>query len=148
MARGIATCTCATCGKQFEKIVFRSKRSEADSWVAWAERNYDQCPDCWKAAQEAVAKAEAEKAGLPELTGSPKQIAWAERIRHRIWTDYTEYEDRCRQFAEQTGYDMEVFAAEVAKCREVFSRITSAKDYIVHQDDMLSKFLDTYMESK
>ena len=49
------------------------------------------CPDCYaeqrateraRAAQEAATKNA--EAGLPPLTGTPKQIAWAEQIRQRL----------------------------------------------------------------
>jgi hypothetical protein len=37
------------------------------------------CPDCRKAEADKIAK----ESGLPILTGSPKQIAWASEIRMR-----------------------------------------------------------------
>lgn len=50
--------------------------------------NYGTCSECYKAEQEikkaeanAKAKAEAEAHGLPALTGTKKQIAWAEDLR-------------------------------------------------------------------
>jgi hypothetical protein len=48
------------------------------------------CPDCYQAEQDAKRKAENEAAAaqnaaesLPELLGSPKQVAWAETIRRK-----------------------------------------------------------------
>lgn len=38
-----------------------------------------QCPECRKEAADKIAQ----EAGLPMLTGSPKQIAWASDIRER-----------------------------------------------------------------
>lgn len=42
------------------------------------------CWECRKAAETAAAAEAAQAHGLPALTGSPKQIAWAETIRHRV----------------------------------------------------------------
>ena len=51
--------------------------------AAWAAQR--DCPQCWGAIQREerakTAKAEADGLGLPELTGSPKQLIWAEPIR-------------------------------------------------------------------
>lgn len=66
-------------------------RRDADSWESWAEYGgIDECPDCREARIQcerdeanAAAKAAAEKAGLPELSGSEKQIAWATTIRQK-----------------------------------------------------------------
>lgn len=44
MVRAVATCTCKTCGNQFEKITFKQNRRLADSWVEWAEETLDECP--------------------------------------------------------------------------------------------------------
>lgn len=88
MAKGVATCKCATCNKIFKVEATKYNRAEADSWVSYAERTYDECTECYKArkeAERAAANAEAaeraKEQGLPALTGSPKQIAWAEKLR-------------------------------------------------------------------
>lgn len=39
------------------------------------------CSDCYKKAQTEQAQKENQQNGLPELVGTPKQIAWAEKIR-------------------------------------------------------------------
>ena len=62
--------------------------------IAWLEGRL--CTKCWKAekdeqrAKESAEAAEQAKAsGLPELTGSEKQVAWAERIRAEILSEFT-----------------------------------------------------------
>ena len=52
------------------------------------------CPECWRKKQDArnaeaalAASCDAAASGLPELTGSPKQIAWAETIRAKMLAD-------------------------------------------------------------
>jgi hypothetical protein len=77
-----------TCGHEVEHALFgpyegRRRRIE--------ELTGNPCPDCQEtkrteataAANEAAAKA-ASEAGLPELLGSEKQIAWAETIRMKV----------------------------------------------------------------
>ena len=84
MAKAVATCKCKICGTTFEKVAVKRNTREADSWKAWAERTFDICPACEDRQYEekAARLAEAAKAsGMPELTGSPKQISWAEQIR-------------------------------------------------------------------
>lgn len=84
MAKAYATCTCKHCGKEFEVSAFKRNRKEAASWSDWAARTYDCCNECAdriRAEENARNAAEAKEMGLPELVGSPKQIAWAESIR-------------------------------------------------------------------
>lgn len=84
MAKAVATCKCKICGTTFEKVAVKRNTREADSWKSWAERTFDICPACEDRQYEekAARLAEAAKAsGMPELTGSPKQISWAEQIR-------------------------------------------------------------------
>ena len=88
MAKATATCTCERCGATFPKTVDKPNRSQADSWIAWAELNIRVCPACYKTEKAAEAAAEIAKAnaeiGLAELECSPKQIAWAADIRDKF----------------------------------------------------------------
>lgn len=80
MARAIAICKCSKCGKEFEKINYNCRnRADANNWETWAAETFDTCSECWKKEQE---EARAERAKeLPQLVGSPKQIAWALKLR-------------------------------------------------------------------
>lgn len=87
MAKATATCTCRKCGNTFYRYTTKASRREADSWVEWAERTITICPDCENAEREERASelsAQAAEAGMPELEGSAKQIAWAEDIREKF----------------------------------------------------------------
>jgi hypothetical protein len=75
-----------SCGHTGEIQLF-GKMDERDRKIAWLERE-GLCPECYKARKEqehaeATEKAKQETADLdlPELTGSERQIAWAETIR-------------------------------------------------------------------
>lgn len=75
------------CGHiQVHQIFGTNSHGERDSKVAWLETCI--CDECYKANQKAKYDAENEKnakanaeAHLPPLTGTPKQIGWAETIR-------------------------------------------------------------------
>lgn len=51
MANATAICTCRKCGNTFQKIKKCYNRAEADSWEAWAQKNYDLCDSCYAAEQ-------------------------------------------------------------------------------------------------
>lgn len=65
------------------------KGAEREKRINYLE-HHGLCPDCYKAAQEAKNAAKKEKFGLCELSGTPKQVAWAEKIRAE-WFDWTNY---------------------------------------------------------
>lgn len=79
MAIANATCTCATCGKEFVIRVAKRNRADANSFEQWAAAHITECRECERKRvhEEALAVSE----GLPELTGSEKQIKWAIDIR-------------------------------------------------------------------
>ncbi len=76
-----------SCGHTKTHQIFgTNSKGQRDNKRAWLATTL--CEDCYKAEQNAkhaaenAAAAEANKAAaLPELTGTPKQIAWAESIR-------------------------------------------------------------------
>ena len=78
-----------TCG-HVATIQLYGKTSERESRIKYLEGNCD-CPECYKAQKEAERKAENEKSaeaaetrGMQELSGSPKQVAWANTIREKV----------------------------------------------------------------
>lgn len=89
----MAKCTCATCGATFTRIEYCYNREAANSYEEWAVENCIECNDCYRERmmrerEDANAKvaAESAKMELPELTGSEKQIAWANKLRLE-WID-------------------------------------------------------------
>lgn len=87
MAKAIATCTCERCGATFEKQTFKRNRREADSWAEWAEQTFTLCPDCEQREREDKAAELAKKAkegGMATLSGTPKQLVWAEQVRDQL----------------------------------------------------------------
>lgn len=56
------------------------------------DAQYRLCPECYRAEQIAKATEANESAGLPALTGSEKQITWAEQIRAKLMAELAEME--------------------------------------------------------
>jgi len=96
MAKARVTATCPVCGAEYTWSVDCHNRREADAWEARHEGEERLCTACWKEAraqERADARREAydaakeatAKAGktLAPLTGSDKQVAWAEDVRAR-----------------------------------------------------------------
>ncbi len=76
---------CARCGASI--TVFGRNRAESERTAKFRAQRGDVCADCEAddRAQEAHAAAEAAAAaGLPEITGTEKQRAWAETIRAQV----------------------------------------------------------------
>jgi hypothetical protein len=73
---------CADCGAPTPTS--GRNRADADRRARWEESKDSVCEDCTRkrnAAKSVQAAAENQMSGLPSLTGTPKQIAWAETIR-------------------------------------------------------------------
>lgn len=83
MAR--ASFTCAECGESVE--IHGRNRRDANSLAEWHERQGHICDVCTarrRAEESATAAEKSAQAGLPALTGTPKQIAWAETLRREL----------------------------------------------------------------
>ncbi|MFE0776888.1 hypothetical protein [Streptomyces sp. NPDC058861] len=88
-----------SCG-HLETIELFGNRRERDRRAKWEEDQERLCRECWQEErnrereEEHQAAAEAaEREGLPELQGSPKQVAWAETIRHDLLAQMKEFVD-------------------------------------------------------
>lgn len=70
------------CGHQIEVQLF-GKHEERERRIAYLESI--ECDDCRRAKANAAALAAKEARGLLDLSGTPKQIAWANTIRERAY---------------------------------------------------------------
>ncbi|MDR1924241.1 MAG: hypothetical protein LBQ66_07700 [Planctomycetaceae bacterium] len=86
MAKASVVVKCS-CGKSTRIQKICRNRDAADSYVSWAKSFYQYiCPACEE--KERVERLEemlrtAKENGLPELTGTPKQIEWAMELRDK-----------------------------------------------------------------
>lgn len=103
MARASVKLTCTKCGREFKHESVCYNREEANKYEDWARNNILFCPRCYGAearaakaerrakereAQLKAAAAEAERLSLPTLTGTEKQVAQANLIRHEMIAKY------------------------------------------------------------
>lgn len=110
----------AACGHSYHKQLYGpgAGREKEVAWLSGRE-----CPDCYAAriAAERAAATEAAKeanTGLPALTGSPKQIEWAETIRAKGIKQLREL------LAKIDAIDPESYAGQeekIAKAREIIA---------------------------
>ena len=127
-------------------ICLYGKEADRQRKIAWYEEN-GLCPDCYRKQQEEEKKAAAEKAaaeasslGLPELIGSPKQIAWADKIRVGIVNTIAD----CNQQLLKSGED----AKNSGKGPEVLAdidtalRLVDAFSQVISAEKSASKIID------
>ena len=79
-----------SCGHT-ESVALNCTSNEYDNKLKWYEEVYAKdrvCKDCYKKQMEQEAKAKKEALDLPELNGSPKQVAWADSIRANLISEW------------------------------------------------------------
>lgn len=74
------TVKCEKCGKEYQIELF-GKMDRRDWVIEHGTHICDDCKAAERAAENAENAASNAEAGLPQLTGTEKQIAWAETIR-------------------------------------------------------------------
>jgi len=112
-----------------------------------ADREFSKlCPECWekelqkrREQENAEAAAKAAEMGLPELTGTPKQVAWANTLRQRLIDTYEEFFDRERRkqrYNEKYGVNMDEVLEFILKNH------TEASYYIDHRGWTLLEIIE------
>ena len=142
MAKATAACTCCECGKSFTASKILASRDQAKNWEEWAVSNIIECDECRAKAREeekAAANAKAAEAAkefeLPELSGSPRQIEWANTIRVAYFKSYSKI---IAKYAELESSKREQCKEELKSFSEVgehlFSTKTSGPFWIENRD--------------
>ena len=75
-----------SCGHE-ETVELFGKSADRERKIAYFEK-HGVCSECYKTQQAAAAAEKTAAWELPELTGTPKQIAWANDIRAKIFDKY------------------------------------------------------------
>lgn len=117
MAQATAICTCRACGAEFTKYANKCNRREADAWEAWARNNYNLCPQCYAAEQDAQGAAEyarmAAKYDLPQIVGiSEKQTDYAADLRRGFIAKFGIRLDSVDSFMAEIKDDIPAYAAK------------------------------------
>ena len=125
-----------SCGHK-EEVNIAGKQDQRDSKVAFESSK--SCYPCWKAQQNAErAKevvglaADAVAAGLPALTGSEKQISWAEKIRAERMPEIERVLERCKSVV--AGQKHFEFMQKAIPFLESCKQEVSAKWWIDHRE--------------
>lgn len=100
MAKARVEVTCPTCGTKWTWSVDCYNRRDADDWEARHEWEERECIDCWKETKKREREEQrhsnalrveelVKEAGkeLAPLSGTEKQVAWAEDIRLQVLSD-------------------------------------------------------------
>ena len=109
--------------------------------IEWAERD-GICPACYtqmkREEREEARKEEAQKNGFPELSGSEKQINWANEIRSRFFRDLTN--------AIQGVKINDKIQAQIDESMEMFRNVNEARFWIDNRENAVSflKMLNAY----
>lgn len=144
MAKYTINYTCGHTGR----IELFGKHANRENRINWLENN-SVCTDCYKAAKEAERAAEAKIAaeknkGLPQLIGTPKQIAWAETIRAEILKDAKVY----RANAEAaTDPGAKIRAEAILNVINGYEAHVSASWWIDHRRDSLRADIETALRT-
>ncbi len=132
-----------TCGHNEEvNITGTNVHGERERRAAWLESK--PCRACERAAQSTAAQAVAVADRLPDLTGSEKQIAWAERIRAEVLASIDQFFAAARREAEKMN---EVAKLEIEMTRQYQPLIvrvrsqTSASWWIDHRGESAATVL-------
>jgi hypothetical protein len=126
------------CGHE-ETVVLFGKMKDRE-WRLEKVEPSKLCSECWqkeveRKREEETKKAaeEAKESGLPELTGSEKQVAWAERIRIQLLSGLEELAARMAERPEnmkKVGITLE----QVDEAMKAIQQKTSASWWIDHRD--------------
>ena len=102
MAKDTAQCYCIECGAHFERIVTGFNRRDCDEKRKWAESHYTLCSDCYKKKMQEQRQKELDDMRLPELQGTPKQIAYANKLRAKFALRWKSTLDIVREWIEES----------------------------------------------
>lgn len=128
-----ASYQCAECGASCQVTGYN--RREADSLAAHREAQGAVCTECWQKRQAVVHQSDAERnaaADLPTLTGSQKQVAWAETIRAQQIARITEWAGRISADSFEDELSSRIIA--VLRRPDGSEKIAAAVDHIKQQE--------------
>ena len=126
------TTRCDYCGKDFETTKEFPTPEMANQWAKIAVKHYRECPECFKNGcskddritfTQHVA-IQSEQYGLPQLTGTEKQIAWGNSVRMKYFEDFSVSQDEYTD----CGVDFWLY---------VFENTTNSLDWIANRENII-----------
>lgn len=142
-----------SCG-HYEIIQLFGPHKERDRKIEWFESS-GLCTECWEAEKKRKydeinqkAAEAAQEYGLPNLTGSEKQTAWANTLRQNWLSDAEKhiagYAKNLEAVADTENYETAkaIFEGMKPAVEKRLLEETSARFWIDHRDDDARKFID------
>ena len=127
------------CGHTDTVGLFGSAK-QRENKLTWLETSL--CTECWKAQQAADAANKARAMELPELTGTEKQVNWAQSIRIKLLDDvefFLSELERCNKSAVKSGKgtqeQLDAINEKIAKVEGMIKQQSEAKWWIDHRFD-------------
>ena len=111
-----------SCGHS-ETVNLFGKTDERARRLAWLASV--PCMSCKRASEQAAAETSAADAGLPALTGSEKQIAWATRVRAELLDKVAQERERFAAVGRRQGVSAEKMAEEMGNFDAAVARLTT-----------------------
>ena len=109
------------------------------------------CRRCAIEKQRLEAEFAAEADELPELTGTPKQIAWAMTLRYKALADAEMHLDYLRESGQlkgRVGKDMELFTAQKERVLEPLKARTEAAWWIDQRHELGENLLECLWDAE
>jgi hypothetical protein len=111
-----------TCGHT-ETVQMYGTSSERDSKAAWLAGK--PCQECQRKAQQAQATESAQAQGLPALTGSDKQVAWATTIRAELLGKVATMRKEFESTGRKQNATEDVMAAQMGQFDALVAKLTA-----------------------
>lgn len=121
-----------SCGHSADKVLY-GPEAQRQNYIAYAAKSC-LCPACDKAEDQAVCEAVEAEMGLPVLSGSEKQVAWARDIRAEKVKAAAELIEKSRPAAEAQG-KVEQYEQRAAAVMQALCEIAQAKWWIEQRRD-------------
>lgn len=129
-----------TCGHT-EEYKIAGRKNEA----YWQSRyEAEACWECRKAEENIKAQLANQSNGLPALSGSEKQIAWAETLRMKSLKSIEQFIDDARKLGERQGVDQAQIDEGIGKLQAAADKIKGvalASWWIDRRDHTAQEFL-------
>lgn len=109
-----------TCGHS-ETTQLYGPSAERERRLSWLRSQ--PCATCKRASQSAQAEQAAKVEGLPPLTGSPKQVEWATRIRAHKLSELTALRADFLAQGQAQGATPETIASEMAQFNALANKV-------------------------
>lgn len=139
-----------SCGHTGDVQIYGARKDREKA--IWVYKTYKLCPDCYEEQlrkEEQAVLSRAEEYGLPELSGSPKQIAWAMELRDDLIQRFEKEVERLREHKQRacTPDKIAKFEQDVLSVRNFFVSQTESCFWIDCREKRLESIVEEALEA-